>query len=390
MPWREVRLQIESELGRPLDRVFSSVSHTPLAAASIAQVHAATLRTGEDVVIKVQKRGVQDSLRADLDLLYGVVRIWQLIGLATAELTDVVGTLRDAIFEETDFTKEAQRTVQFRQFLERSPQLAGSVTVPKVYPQASSRRVLTLERLYGVSLADLEVVRQYVPEPELALIVALNTWVLSVLTNEWFHADVHAGNLLVLRDGRVAFIDFGIVGVLPQKTATAMLDFVRAFPEGDSVGIASALAGMGFVKEDEVDIQAFSRDLREVLQSLDDVTTKGSSAGAINETQLNQLVASVGKVAAGYGIRFPREFVLLIKQVLYFDRFTRLLAPNLDVINDERIAMNQRPSSTASDAKIMPHNGSAQQGVGAPTTTDDEEVRSDVDNVADIEVELLP
>jgi len=132
-----------------------------------------------------------------------VVRIWQLIGLATAELTDVVGTLRDAIFEETDFTKEAQRTVQFRQFLERSPQLAGSVTVPKVYPQASSRRVLTLERLYGVSLADLEVVRQYVPEPELALIVALNTWVLSVLTNEWFHADVHAGNLLVLRDGRV-------------------------------------------------------------------------------------------------------------------------------------------------------------------------------------------
>ena len=70
--------------------------------------------------------------------------------------------------------------------------------------------------------------RAYTPQPELALIVALNTWVSSVLTNEWFHADVHAGNLLVLTDGRVAFIDFGIVGALPRKTSEAMLDFVRA------------------------------------------------------------------------------------------------------------------------------------------------------------------
>jgi predicted unusual protein kinase regulating ubiquinone biosynthesis (AarF/ABC1/UbiB family) len=366
MPWREVRLQIESELGRPLDRVFASVSQTPLAAASIAQVHAATLRTGEDVVIKVQKRGVQDSLRADLDLLYGVARVLQLVGLVTAELTDIVSTLREAILEETDFVKEAERTTQFREFLDRSPQLADSVTVPKVYPQASSRRVLTLERLYGVSLTDLEVVRKYQPEPELALITALNAWVLSVLTNKWFHADVHAGNLLVLHDGRVAFIDFGIVGSIPEKTAIAMVEFVRAFPEGDSVGIASALAGMGFVKEDEVDIPAFSRDLREVLQSLDDVTGEGKTAGAIDDTQLNRLVASVGKVAAGYGIRFPREFALLIKQVLYFDRFTRLLAPDLDVMNDERIAMNQPLRNTERGARLMPKNSSARRGGGGP------------------------
>mgnify|MGYP006169041839 CR=1 FL=1 len=91
--------------------------------------------------------------------------------------------------------------------------------------------MLTLERLYGVALADLESVRKYAPQPELALIVALNTWVSSVLTNEWFHADVHAGNLLVLTDGRVAFIDFGIVGSIPRKTANAMLDFVRATPK---------------------------------------------------------------------------------------------------------------------------------------------------------------
>ena len=84
--------------------------------------------------------------------------------------------------------------------------------------------------------------RRYSDSPELALIVALNTWVSSVLTNEWFHADVHAGNLLILTDGRVAFIDFGIVGSIPRPTADAMLQFVRAFPAGDMEGVAAALS----------------------------------------------------------------------------------------------------------------------------------------------------
>jgi len=350
MPWSVVRPLIEKELGRPIDSVFASVAQTPLAAASIAQVHAAKLLTGEDVVIKVQRSNVQDSLRADLDLLYGCVRVLQLFGLATADLSEIIGTLREAIFEETDFLQEAKRTTEFAAFLARSEEQSAGVTVPKVYPQASSQRILTLERLYGVSMADLEAVREYVPQPELALITALNTWVLSVLTNEWFHADVHAGNLLVLKDGRVAFIDFGIVGSLPTKTSYAMLEFVKAFPTGDMAGVASSLAQMGFVKEGEVDIPAFAKDLKEVLDSIDDVTQEGGVVTGVDETQLNRLVASVGKVAAGYGIRFPREFALLIKQVLYFDRFTRILAPGLDIMKDSRVVMNRPPPEAQSDA----------------------------------------
>jgi len=112
---------------------------------------------------------------------------------SVARPQDVVGTLRGAILEEIDFVLEAQRTEQFGEFLARSPELAGRVTVPKVYRAASATRVLTLERLYGVSMTDLESVRTYSDSPEVALIIALNTWISSVLTNEWFHADVHAG-----------------------------------------------------------------------------------------------------------------------------------------------------------------------------------------------------
>jgi aarF domain-containing kinase len=360
MPWSDVKTIVEAELGKPIGAVYASVEQTPLAAASIAQVHAAKLLSGEDVVIKVQKKGVQGSLKADLDLLYANARVLQLLGVVTAELSDVVSTLRSAILEEIDFVLEAQRTEQFAEFLARSPELAGVVTVPKVYRSASATRILTLERLYGVPLVDLDSVREYQPNPELALIVALNTWVSSVLTNEWFHADVHAGNLLVLTDGRVAFIDFGIVGSIPRSTADGMLDFVRAFPAGDMLGVGKALEKMGFTKElSEEQSASFARDIGEVFESVDSmaadiVTTAnaGAAASAVDETQLNRAVAAVARVAEGYGIRFPREFALLIKQVLYFDRYTSLLAPDLDVLNDERLSMN-RPSGAAAGADAV-------------------------------------
>jgi hypothetical protein len=223
-------------------------------------------------------------------------------------------------------------------------ELAPLVTVPKVYRQASASRVLTLERLYGVSMTDLETVRKYTESPELALIVALNTWVSSVLTNEWFHADVHAGNLLMLKDGRVAFIDFGIVGSIPRSTADAMLDFVRAFPLGDMDGVARSLSGMGFTKElDARTSAAFAMDLQAVLDSIEAMPPAELANGVVDETQLNKAVAAVGSVATNYGIKFPREFVLLIKQVLYFDRYTRILAPGLNVLEDERLSMNRGP-----------------------------------------------
>uniref|UniRef100_A0A7S0PYT9 Protein kinase domain-containing protein n=1 Tax=Coccolithus braarudii TaxID=221442 RepID=A0A7S0PYT9_9EUKA len=352
MAWADVRTIIESELGRPLSQVYSYVEQAPLASASIAQVHAATLLSGEDVVIKVQKKGVAGSLQADLDLLYSVSRVLQVLGVTTAELSDIVGILREAILEETDFRLEAKRTTQFRQFLQNSADLSGLVTAPKVYPDASASRILTLERLYGVSLTDLDAVRTVTDTPEAALIVALNTWVVSVLTNEWFHADVHAGNLLVLNDGRVAFIDFGIVGSIPETTAAAMIEFVRAFPMGDMNGVASALAKMGFTGQD-VDVDAFARDIKEVLSSVEAVDATQVAAGLVDETQLNRLVAAVAKIATSYGIRFPREFALLVKQVLYFDRYTRLLAPDLDVLSDERLSINQ-PVAASSMRDVTP------------------------------------
>ena len=161
-----------------------------------------------------------------------------------------------------------------------------------------------------------------------------------------FHADVHAGNLLALSDGRVAFIDFGIVGRIPPATAEGMLDFVRAFPLGDMGGVAAALTKMGFTKDmSDAEAERFARQLQEVLEAVEDVDPNQLANGVVDDSSLNRLVASVGEVADGNGIRFPREFALLVKQVLYFDRFTKILAPELDVMADERMVMNKPPET---------------------------------------------
>ena len=137
-----------------------------------------------------------------------------------------------------------------------------------------------------------------------------------------------------------------------------MLDFVRAFPQGDMNGVGLALEQMGFTKELSPQQSAdFARDLGEVFSSMDSMVESAASAGgvvsAVDETQLNRAVAAVGKVADGYGIRFPREFALLIKQVLYFDRYTTLLAPGLDVMNDERLSMNRREGDVDVEAVVV-------------------------------------
>ena len=180
-----------------------------------------------------------------------------------------------------------------------------------------------------------------------------------MFTDGVFNADPHAGNLLVLTDGRVAFIDFGIVGAIPSSTAEGMLAFVRAFPVGDMLGVGRALEKMGFTKElSEAQSAAFAADIGEVFASIDSMTADiattanaAAAASAIDETQLNRAVAAVAKVAEGYGIRFPREFALLIKQVLYFDRYTSLLEPGLDVMNDERLAMNRGAPAAAGEGE---------------------------------------
>ncbi|XP_075670955.1 putative aarF domain-containing protein kinase At5g05200, chloroplastic [Castanea sativa] len=366
VPFEDIQKILREELGRPIDSVYEYVDPTPLASASIAQVHGARLRgSQEDVVIKVLKPGIEDVLVADLNFVYIVARILEFLNpeFSRASLVGVVKDIRESMLEEVDFYKEAANIESFRRYLEAMG-LTRQATAPKVYQHCSTRRVLTMQRLYGVPLTDLDSISSLVSSPEASLITALNVWFGSLLACESFHADVHAGNLWLLRDGRIGFLDFGIVGRISPKTWAAMEIFLASIATEEYDSMASSLIEMGATNKD-IDTKAFARDLEKIFSSIQDLdteivvaTARGTNTDAtaisanlvVDERQMNALFLDVVRVSESYGLRFPREFALLMKQLLYFDRYTRLLAPNMNMLQDQRISIVSNRRSKYGDS----------------------------------------
>lgn len=288
VPFTDIKRIIESELRSPLGSLFESVEQTPLASASIAQVHAAVLKgSRKEVVIKVLKPGVADALAADLAFISGSVRVLEFLApaLSRASLANIAADVRAAMLDEVDFRKEAAHAREFSAFLDTDPAAARAVGTPYVYPALSTERVMTMDRIRGVPLTDLDSVaaaaarrgetarcgraakddplattlaaddsrestRRFSPkklltfavlQPETVLLGALNTWAASVVACRTFHADLHAGNALVGSDGKVYFIDFGIVGTVDTKTWGAVSALLAASASGEWRAAAAAL-----------------------------------------------------------------------------------------------------------------------------------------------------
>lgn len=338
LPFSVMKKILRNELKEPLDSIYAEIDPVPLASASIAQVHAAKLITGEDVVIKIQKPGVENILLTDLNFLYGSARILETLApkLSWTSLSGIVQEIQRTMMEECDFIKEANNLKTFRQFLLDNHN--DQATVPVVYEHVSTRRVLTMERFYGVPLTDLESIRAVTSDPERTLITAMNTWFSSLTQCEFFHADVHAGNLMVLQDGRIGFIDFGIVGRIAPDTWQAVSDFISAVMVGDFESMASAMVRIG-VTEATVDVDMLGADLRRLYQKMDRMVPDTPYVADEAEDEVNNILMDMVKTGEDHGVHFPREFALLIKQFLYFDRYVHILAPEMDVFMDERLSL---------------------------------------------------
>lgn len=339
-----IKAVLEAELKQPLSDIFAEIDETPLASASIAQVHAARLVTGESVVIKVQKPGVEQILLTDLNFLYVSALLMEraLPKLKFASLSGIVNEIQACMMEEVDFYKEARNAEQFNEFLKSS---GNTVAIaPKTYPHASTMRVLTMERFYGVPLTDLETIRQYTRDPAGTLVAALNTWFSSLMLCESFHADLHAGNLMVLTDGRLGFIDFGIVGRIAPDTWAATMGFIESLSDGDFKKMAESMAVIGMTKR-KVDSVKLAGDLELIYGAATQVDPESVLNALSNDNEINKLMMEIVAVGERHGIRFPRAFALLLKQILYFDRYIRILAPDMNLFDDSRIEFVSMPTT---------------------------------------------
>jgi aarF domain-containing kinase len=335
LSYEELLPTLEEQLGVKLRTRFKHIDRTPLASASIAQVHAARLITGEDVVIKIQKPNVKKILETDFHFLQFSTQMMEMINPKAwkTSLKDIVEEIRNGMLEECDFRQELANIEEFGRFLEKMQ--IEHVVVPKVYHDLSSEKVLVMERFYGVPLSDIEGIRKITNDPEFALVQALDTWFMSLRKCQIYHADLHAGNVMMLNDGRIGFIDFGIVGRLSDVTWDGITSLAVCVPAQDFDGLALALSKIGATKDKEqLDLKRFARDLESLWNNIssDKMLNSGDP-----DSFWRTITLDFSTISARHGIRFPREFTLLIKQFLYFDRYIRLLAPTVDIFDAERM-----------------------------------------------------
>jgi aarF domain-containing kinase len=346
IPFRTIRKIIEEDLSLSLTDIYSHIDPEPLASASIAQVHAATLITGEDVVVKVQKPGVQAIITVDMHTVYVLIKLLEFMLPNTDRdaLTGIVAEMYQAMIDECDFIKEAKHLDGFREFLVNTR--VQTVVAPKAYHQASSARVLTMERFYGCSLTDQEALQKRNLDSAKALFDALNVWFSSLMGCDFFHADLHSGNMLLLEDGKVGFIDFGMVGRVGADSWQAVFGLFSGLSEENYRAVAESMLAVGMTREN-VSVEILTKDIERVFRAMNDVDPEDLvfGDGLSAPEGINEVINSLGEIARNHGIRFPRSFTLLLKQFLYFDRYVQILAPGANLFDDDRIVLGEISSS---------------------------------------------
>lgn len=326
----EVHKLFKEELGSDPADLFASFEEEPFASASIAQVHFATLHTGEDVVVKIQRPGIRRRVAADLQILKRFAQMVELAKLGRRlSAQDVVADFADNLAEELDFRIEAQSMEAWVSGLHGSP-LGRNIKVPDVHWEFTSERVLTMERVHGVRIDDVKAIRaQGFDGTELVKALLFATFE-GGLRHGLFHGDLHAGNLLVDDRGRIVFLDFGIMGRIDPRTRWLLRELIYALlVKKDHAAAGKIVVLLGAVGNVKPEAQA-AKDLEAFAAPLT-LKTLGDMSYAEIGKQLSTL-------ADAYDVKLPRELVLIGKQFLYVERYMKLLAPKWQMMNDPQFS----------------------------------------------------
>ncbi len=324
-PFDQVRQIVEADLGRPLEECFAAFSPTPLAAASIAQVHAARLITGEEVVVKVQRPTVAELVRRDLAVMSYLAPL--LVGrIPVAVLANppaLIELFAETIMEELDFRLEAENMLDIARILAATNQRA--IVVPRPHPRLVTPRVLVMERLDGFSWDDVEGMRRAGIDTEAVLRAGVVSFLEGAMLFGVFHGDLHGGNLFVLPDGRVALLDFGITGRLSETKRVAFLRLVMGGTMNDVRGQVVALRELGALAMD-ADVDQVVRDL-----GLD---APPSDVTKLTAEELTAQLRELTKQLLAYGAKMPKELMLFVKDILFLDGAVATFAPDVDLLGE--------------------------------------------------------
>jgi ubiquinone biosynthesis protein len=318
--YESVKGKIESELKKPIHELFPHFEETPLASASIGQVHFARLATGEPVVVKVQHRDIKKRIEDDLEILIGVAQLAEKIeDFRHTRPVRLAEEMARTMRRELDFRRELRNLMQFHHKYEKH----AKIRIPRPYPDLCSASVLTMEFISGTPLSDIDSLRdQDVDLHEIARCGA-DAYLRMIFEMGFFHADPHPGNILICPDQRIAILDFGMVGRISEKLREDIEEMLLAIVNNDVTTLVSIIRRVGEVPS-TLDELALSRDVADFVGQY--------STQSIKHFDLSSALNDMTRMIQQHHISLPSEAALLIKVLVTLEGSARIISPEISLM----------------------------------------------------------
>jgi len=311
---------IEEDLGAPVLDVYEQLDAEPISAASLGQVHKGVLKGGQPVAVKVQRPGLREQITLDLYIVRNIAA-WlnQNIGLIRSDLVALIDELGKRVFEEMDYFNEAANAERFAELHAHNPRIA----VPRIYHQASSRRVLTMEWIEGVKLTNLEAVRGIGVDPDDMVNVGVNCSLQQLLEHGFFHADPHPGNLLALADGRLAYLDFGMMSEVSRESRTGLIQAVVHLVNRSFGKLSKDFVSLGFLAEDV--------NLEPIVPAFETVFGQAIEQG-VSRMDFKAVTDDLSGVMYRFPFQVPPYYALIIRSLVTLEGIALSVDPEFKIL----------------------------------------------------------
>ena len=323
--YEDVKKQIKESFGSYPDKIFASFDPVPFAAASLGQAHRAQLKTGENVVVKVQRPDIRKMIETDIDILYSLAQMANryMQDIKFFDPITIVDEFSKTITKEIDFTYEAHNIDKFRKNFKDST----AVHIPRIYWEYTKSKVITTEEITGTRMSDYLTQPHSDEEKKAVAANGANAILQQIFIDGFFHADLHPGNLFILPNNAAAFVDFGIVGRLDEDTRDVVVSLLIAVSTKNMNGVLKALEMIGVFVEEE-SVRDFRHDISDFVERFYDIPLK--------QIEISTILPQAVELMTRHKLKIPPQFHVMIKAIVTMDGVARQLDPDFNTIAHTR------------------------------------------------------
>ncbi len=326
VPFASIKAVVEDELGAPIEEIFTEFSHESIAAASVAQVHEARLKNGDRVAVKVIRPGIERKISDDIHvMIFFAEKLEKMF-----EFARVIGTINlvkefeRTIFRELDMYIEGGNIEKFAANFKDS----AEIYTARVYWEYTARSILVMEYIDGIKMDQVDKIREAGIDPKEVAMIGLRSFSRQLMDFGFFHADPHPGNTIVMYDGRVSLVDFGIIGYLDEETMMHVANIFLGYAEHDYDMVMDAFRDAGLINDEHIDMKRFRTDLKDISEPF-----YGRSLQTI---AVKDVYEQAMRLAYKYRIRFPRNLLLLLKTFVQTEGLGKILGSDASILEVTR------------------------------------------------------